>query len=98
MEKTKELAVQKRHMVVDLHKCDNGYKKICKRLNIPLRTVRAIIKKFKRYGTVENLMGRGLNCILPPRILRRMMREATKSPRITVKELQALVPSWGHQV
>ena len=59
---------------------------------------KAIIKKFKRYGTVENLMGRGLNCILPPRILRRMVREATKSPRITVKELQALEVSWGHQV
>lgn len=98
MKKTKELAVQKRQMVVDLHKCGNGYKKIHKRLNIPLSTVRAIIKKFKRYGTVENLMGRGRNCILPPRILRRMVREATKSPRITVKELQALVASWGHQV
>ena len=79
LKKTKELAVQKRQMVVDLHKCGNGYKKICKRLNIPLSTVRAIIKKFKRYGTVENLMGRGRNCILPPRILRRMVREATKS-------------------
>ena len=85
-------------MVVDLHKCGNGYKKICKRLNIPLSTVRAIIKKFKRYWTLENLMGRGRNCILPPRILRRMVRDATKSPRITVKELQALVASWGHQV
>ena len=39
-------------------------------------------------------MGRGHNCILPPRILRRMVREAKKSPRITVKELQALVASW----
>ena len=31
----------------------------------------------------------------PPRILRRMVREATKSPRITV---QAFLASWGHQV
>ena len=53
-------------------------------MNIPLSTVRAIIKKFKRYGTVENLTGKGLKCILPPRIGRRMVREATKSPRITV--------------
>ena len=98
MKKTKELAVQKRQMIVDLHKYGNGYKKIGKQCNIPLSTVRAIIKKFKRYGTFENLMGRGCNCILPPRILRRMVREATKSPRITLKELQALVVSWGHQV
>ena len=27
-----------------------------------------------------------------------MVREATKSPRITVKELKAFVASWGHQV
>ena len=32
------------------------------------------------------------------RILRRIVREATKSPRITVKELQALLASWGQQV
>jgi transposase len=57
MKKTKELAVQKGQMVVDLHKSGNGYKKIHKRLNIPLSTVRAIIRKFKRYGTVENLTG-----------------------------------------
>uniref|UniRef100_A0AAZ3S797 Transposase Tc1-like domain-containing protein n=1 Tax=Oncorhynchus tshawytscha TaxID=74940 RepID=A0AAZ3S797_ONCTS len=94
MKKTKELTVQKRQTVVDLHKPGNGYK----RLNIPLSTVRAIIRKFKRYGTVENLMGRGGKCILPPRIGRRMVREATKSPRTTVKELQAFVASWGHQV
>ena len=44
-------------------------------------------------------MGRGRKCILPSRIGRRIVRrEATKSPRITVKELQALVASWGHQV
>ena len=84
-------------MVVDHHKCCNGDKKICKRLNIPLSTVRAIIKKFKRYGTVKNLMGSGRNYICTL-ILRRMVREATKSPSITVKELQALVASWGHQV
>ena len=89
--KTKELAVQKRQMVIDIQKCGNGYKKMSKQLNIPLSTVRAIIKKFKRYGTVENLMGRGHNCILPPRILRRMVREATKSQRITAKEMQTLV-------
>ena len=96
MKKTKELVGQKRQMVIDLHKCGNGYKKISKSLNIPLSTVRAI--QFKRYGTVEKLMGRGCNCVLPPRILRRMMREATKSSRITVNDLQVLVASWGHQV
>ena len=66
-------------MIIDLNKRGNGDKNICKWLNIPLSTVRAIIKKLKRYGTVENLMDRGCNCTLPPRIPRRMVREATKS-------------------
>ncbi|MBN3310347.1 NECA1 protein, partial [Amia calva] len=64
MKKTKELSVQKRQMVVDLHKSGNGYKKIHKLLNLPLSTVRAIINKFKRYGTVKNLTGRTHKCIL----------------------------------
>ena len=97
-EENKRIGSSKEADVVDLHKCGNGYKKISKRLNIPLSTVRAIIKKFKRYGTVENVMGRGCNCILSPKILRRMVREATKFPRITVNELQALAASWGYQV
>ena len=59
MKKTKELAVQKRKMVVDLHNPGNSYRKIHKRLNIPLSTVRAIIKTLKIYGTVEILTGRG---------------------------------------
>ena len=71
-------------MVIDLHKSGKGCKKIHERLDIPLRTVGAIII-FKRYGTVENLTGRRRKCILPPRIGRGMVREATKSPRITVK-------------
>ena len=84
-------------------KCSERFKIRCANRNgtrsvLVERAIRAIIKKFKRYGTVENLMGRGHNCILAPRILRRMVREATKSPRITVKELQALVASWDHQV
>ena len=73
-EENNELAVQKKNFAKKL-------------FDIPLSTVRAIIKKFKRYGTVENLIGRGHNCILPPRILGRKVREATKSLRITVKEL-----------
>ena len=62
-------------------------------MNIPLSPVRTFIKTFKIYGTVENLTDKGRKCILPPRRGRRMVRVATKSPRITVKELQALVAS-----
>ena len=98
MGKGKELTNEKRQMVVDLHKSGNGYKTIAKKLNIPLTTIRAIIKKFKTTGTVVNLPGRGRKCILPPRTVRQMVREAKGNPRATVGELQNLVASWGHQV
>ena len=75
-----------------------GTKKIHKRLNIPLTTVRAIIKKFQTSGTVANLPGRGRKCMLSPRTVRKMVREAKKNPRTAVQELQTLVASWGHKV
>ena len=52
-----------------------------KRLNIPLITVRAIIKMFQTSGTVANLPGRGCNYMLSPHTVRKMVREAKKNPR-----------------
>ena len=98
MGKGKELTNEKRQMVVDLHKSGNGYKTIAKKLNLPVTTIRAIIKKFKTTGTVVNLPGRGRKCILPPRTVRQMVRETKGNPRATVGELQNLAASWGHQV
>lgn len=66
-------------MCVDLHKSGNGYKKIATRLNLPVSTVRGIIKKFKTTGTVTNKAGRGPKFILPQRTVRRMVREVKKS-------------------
>ena len=75
-----------------------GTKKIHKWLNVPLTTVRAIIKKFQTFGTVANLPGRGRKYMLSPRTVRNMVREAKKNPRTTVQELQAFVVSCGHKV
>ena len=36
--------------------------------------------------------------MLSPRTVRKMVKEAKKNPRTTVKELQTLVASWGHRV
>ena len=79
-------------MGVDLNKSCNGYEH--KQLNIPLTNGRAIIKKFQTSGTVANLPGRGRKCILSPRTV----RKAKKNPTTTVRELKALVASWGHKV
>ena len=98
MGKTKEHTVQVRQMCVDLHKSGNGYKKIATRLHLPISTVRGIVKKFKTTGTVVNKPGRGCNFMLPPRTVRRMVREIKKSPKLTFAELQGMVASWGHKV
>ena len=98
MGKTTEHTVQVRQMCVDLHKSGNGYKKIATRLHLPISTVRGIVKKFKTTGTVVNKPGRGRKFMLPPRTVRRMVREIKKSPKLTVTELQGMVASWGHKV
>ena len=98
MAKTREHTIQVRQMFVDLHKPGNGYKKIASRLNLPVSTVRGIIKNFKASGTVINKAGRGPKSILPQRTMRRMVREVKKSPTLTVTELQQRVESWGHKV
>ena len=60
-----------------------GYKKISKTLNIPRSTVKSIIKKLKEYGTTTNLPK------LTDQERRALIREATKRPKITLKELQS---------
>ncbi|XP_058654656.1 E3 ubiquitin-protein ligase TRIM35-like isoform X2 [Onychostoma macrolepis] len=87
MGKTREHPIQVRQMRVDLHKSGNGYKKIATRLNLPISTVRGIIKKFKTTGIVTNNAGRGPKFILPLRTVRRMVRDVKKSPKLTVREL-----------
>src|SRR4029434_8057301 len=73
-------------------------KKISKPLKIPISTIMEIIKKFKATGDVKNQPGRGPVCKLTPRTMRRMVRLAKESLRITAGELQRLVESWGQKV
>ena len=47
-----------RQKVVELHKSGNGYKKKDQRLTIAISTIRAIIKKFKATGDVNNRPGK----------------------------------------
>src|SRR4029434_10251169 len=98
MGKTQEHSDGVRRKVVELHKSGNGHKKISKQLKIPISTIIAIIKKFKATGDVKNQPERGPICTLPPRTVRRMVRLANESPRITAGEWQRLVESWSQKV
>ena len=72
------------------HKSGKGYKNISKALNIPWSTVKTIIKKWKTYGTTKTLLRSGRPSKLDNQARRRLIREATKRPMATLKEVQAL--------
>src|SRR4029434_8567228 len=91
MGKTKEHSVEVRQKVFELQKSGKGFKKISKQLKTPISTIRAIVKKFKATGDVRNQPGRGPVCKLTRRTVRRMVRVAKESPRITAGKLQRLV-------
>ena len=57
--KTGELSEEDRHKIVSKHGQSQGYKSISRDLDVPMSTVRNVIRKFKAHGTVANLPVRG---------------------------------------
>ncbi|KAK3569879.1 hypothetical protein QTP86_006755 [Hemibagrus guttatus] len=58
-----------------------------------LCTVRAIIYKWQKHGTVENLPRSGRPTKITPRAQQQLIQEVTKDPTTTSKELQASLAS-----
>ncbi|MBN3317283.1 MBP protein, partial [Atractosteus spatula] len=93
--KTKKHSKQIRDKVLEKYQSGQGYTNISKALNIPRSTVKSIIKKVRKYGTTVNLPR---TCRPPKRSVwarRAVVREATKSPTATLKELQSSVTEMG---
>src|SRR4029434_3119067 len=86
---------QLRERVIEKYKSGEGYQIMSKALNIPWSSVKSIIKKWKEYGTCVNLLRAGRPHKLSDRARRRLVREATKTPMITPKELQASAAEMG---
>ena len=55
-------------------------------MNIPRSTIKSIIKKWKKYGTTTNLPREGHPPKLTAQARRALIREATKIPKITLKD------------
>src|SRR4029434_5129037 len=91
----KEHSKQLREKVIEKYKSGEGYKKMSKALNIPWNSVKCIIKKCKEYGTFVNLARAGRPHKLSDRARRRLVREATKTPVTSLKELQASAAEMG---
>uniref|UniRef100_A0A8C4X9Y5 Transposase n=1 Tax=Erpetoichthys calabaricus TaxID=27687 RepID=A0A8C4X9Y5_ERPCA len=93
MPRSKEIQEQMRTEVIEIYQSGKGYKAISKALGLQRTTVRAIIHKWQKHGTVVNLPRSGRPTKITPRAQRRLIREDTKDPRTTSKELQASLAS-----
>ncbi len=91
MLRSKEIQEQIRNKIVDIYQSGKGYKAISKALGLLRTSVRAIIHKWRKLGTVVNLSRSGW----PTKITMqwRLIQEVIKEPRTTSKELQASLPS-----
>ncbi len=87
MLRSKEIQEQMRKKVIEIYQSGKGYKAISKALGLQRTTVRAIIHKWRKHGTVVNLPR------ITPRVQRRLIQEVTKDPTTTSKELQASLAS-----
>ncbi|MGH0162753.1 UNVERIFIED_CONTAM: hypothetical protein FKN15_064569 [Acipenser sinensis] len=84
-----------RDKVLEKHQSGLGYKKISQTLNIPWSTVKSIIKKWKEYGTTATLPREGRPPKLSDQVRRALVREATKRPMVTLKELERSTAEMG---
>ncbi|CAJ0957690.1 unnamed protein product [Ranitomeya imitator] len=96
--KTKELSEDLRNQIVRKHEQSQGYKSISKDLNVPVSTVRSVIKKCKAHGTVANLPRCGRKRKIDKRFQRKIVRMLDKEPRLTSKQVQAALQSEGTTV
>ncbi|CAJ0929308.1 unnamed protein product [Ranitomeya imitator] len=96
--KTKELSEDLRNQIVRKHEQSQGYKSISKDLNVPVSTVRSVIKKFKEHGTVANLPRYGRKRKIDKRFQRKFVQMLDKESRLTSKQVQASLQSEGTTV
>ncbi len=81
--------------IVEKHGQSQGYKSISRDLNVPVSTVRNIIKRFTAHGTVANLPGCGRKSKINEKLQRRIVRMVDKEPLLTSKQIQADLQTQG---
>ena len=80
--KTRELSEEVRHKIVAKHGQSQGYKSISRDLDVPVSTIRNVIRKFKAHGTVANFPGHGRKRKLDRRLQRRIVQNGGESTSI----------------
>lgn len=77
-----------RNKIIDKHTNFQGYKTISRDLNIPVSTVRNVIKKNAAYRTLSILLEHGQKRKTDQRSCRWLVWMVEKAPRMTSKELK----------
>ncbi|XP_053320788.1 general transcription factor IIF subunit 1-like [Spea bombifrons] len=91
----RELPKHQRDLIVERYRSGEGYKKISKALDIPWNTVKAVIIKWRKYGTTETLPRTGRPSKIDEKTRRKLVKEVCKRPTATLKELQEFLASTG---
>ena len=98
MVKAKELSIDLRLNIIDLHKAGNSYGDIYKRLDTPRSTVQSFIKKFAQFRTTEILLGRGWKRKLSAKSDQKQFREININPRMVLDNYAKRLETEGTSV
>uniref|UniRef100_A0AAY5L3A7 Transposase Tc1-like domain-containing protein n=1 Tax=Esox lucius TaxID=8010 RepID=A0AAY5L3A7_ESOLU len=91
----RELPKHQRDVIVERYQSGEGYKRISKALDIPWNTVKTVIIKWRKCGTTEILPRTGRPSKIDEKTIGKLVREASKRPTATLKELQEFLASTG---
>ena len=99
MAKSKELSRDMRDGIIECHKGGQGYRKICKEMNLALSTVGYIITKYKKYGdSIANLPRNGRPRKINERSSRWISRNVQINPFIIRSEIKTDLEGAGINV
>lgn len=88
MVRSKELSEAFRKKIVDAYESGKGFQKISKEYKISHSTVRKIVYKWRTFKTTANMPRSGRPSKFTPRADRKMLKEVSKNPKMSSRDLQ----------
>uniref|UniRef100_A0A3Q3J790 Tc1-like transposase DDE domain-containing protein n=1 Tax=Monopterus albus TaxID=43700 RepID=A0A3Q3J790_MONAL len=88
MVRAKELSEAFRKNIVAAYESGKGFKKISKDFEISHSTVRKIVYKWRAFKTTANMPRSGRPSKFTPRADRKMLKEVSKNPKMSSRDLQ----------
>lgn len=85
-------------MIIKLYQEGKGYRKIAQQVNLSISTVGAVVRKWKRCNTIENIQRSGRPRKLSEASERFIARNVLKQPFITRREIQKDLKNAGIEV